>query len=46
MSNEKDMQKTGWKNIDLPPQLEKARREQERGTTGMFEAEFESVLWN
>lgn len=30
MSNEKDMHKTGWKNIDLPPHLKKAREEQER----------------
>ncbi len=26
----KDMHKTGWKNIDLPPHLKKAREEQER----------------
>tara|TARA_B100000575_G_scaffold266329_1_gene243582 strand:+ start:648 stop:809 length:162 start_codon:yes stop_codon:yes gene_type:complete len=30
MSNEKDMHKTGWKNIDLPPHIKKAREEQER----------------
>ena len=30
MSNEKDMHKTGWKNIKLPPHLKKAREEQER----------------
>ena len=30
MSNEKDMHKTGWKNIDLPPHLKKAREEQEK----------------
>ena len=30
MSNEKDMHKTGWKNVDLPPHLKKAREEQER----------------
>ncbi|MBG09813.1 MAG: hypothetical protein CMD92_01455 [Gammaproteobacteria bacterium] len=30
MSDEKDMHKTGWKNIDLPPHLKKAREEQER----------------
>ena len=30
MSNEKDMHKTGCKNIDLPPHLKKAREEQER----------------
>ena len=30
MSNEKDMHKTGWANIDLTPRLEKARKEQER----------------
>ena len=30
MSNEKDMHKTGWKNIDLPPHFKKAREEQER----------------
>ena len=28
MSKEKDMHKTGWKNIDLPPHLKKAREEQ------------------
>ena len=27
---EKDMHKTEWKNIDLPPHLTKAREEQER----------------
>ena len=30
MSNEKDMHKTGWANIDLPPHLNKAREEQEK----------------
>ena len=30
MSNEKDMHKTGWANIDLPPHLKKAREEQEK----------------
>ena len=30
MSNEKDMHKTGWSNIELPPHLKKAREEQER----------------
>ena len=30
MSNEKDMHKTGWKNIDFPPRLKKAREEQEQ----------------
>ena len=30
MSNEKDMNKTGWANIELPPHLKKAREEQER----------------
>ena len=30
MSDEKDMHKTGWKNIDLPPHLKKAREEQEQ----------------
>ena len=30
MSNEKDMNKTGWANIELPPHLRKAREEQER----------------
>ena len=30
MNDEKDMHKTGWKNIDLPPHLKKAREEQER----------------
>ena len=30
MSVEKDMHKTGWKNIDLPPHIKKAREEQER----------------
>ena len=28
MSNKKDMHKTGWANIDLPPHLKKAREEQ------------------
>ena len=28
MSNEKDMHKTGWNNIDLPLHLKKAREEQ------------------
>ena len=30
MSNEKEMNKTGWKNIELPTHLKKAREEQER----------------
>ena len=30
MSNEKEMHKTGWSNIELPPHLKKAREEQER----------------
>ena len=30
MSDEKYMHKTGWKNIDLPPHLKKAREEQEQ----------------
>ena len=30
MSNEKDMHKTGWANIELPPHLQEAREEQER----------------
>tara|TARA_B100000575_G_C22976522_1_gene563544 strand:- start:66 stop:248 length:183 start_codon:yes stop_codon:yes gene_type:complete len=30
MNDEKDMHKTGWKNIELPPHLKKAREEQER----------------
>ena len=30
MSKEKEMHKTGWANIELPPQLKKAREEQER----------------
>ena len=30
MSNEKDMHKTGWANIELPPHLKKVREEQER----------------
>tara|TARA_B100000900_G_C20241154_1_gene577971 strand:- start:321 stop:509 length:189 start_codon:yes stop_codon:yes gene_type:complete len=30
MSNEKDMYKTSWKNINLPPHLKKAREEQEQ----------------
>ncbi len=30
MSNEKDIYKTGWMNIELPPHLKKAREEQER----------------
>ena len=30
MSNKKDMHKTGWANIDLPPHLKKAREEQEK----------------
>ena len=30
MSNEKDMHKTGWSNIELPPHLKNAREEQER----------------
>ncbi|MBL6816201.1 MAG: hypothetical protein ISQ58_03610, partial [Pseudomonadales bacterium] len=30
MSNEKDMHKTGWANMELPPHLKKAREEQEK----------------
>ena len=30
MSKEKDMHKTGWANIELPPHLKKAREEQEK----------------
>ena len=30
MSNGKEMNKTGWANIELPPHLKKAREEQER----------------
>mgnify|MGYP003315974321 CR=1 FL=1 len=30
MSNEKDMHKAGWANIELPPHLKKAREEQEQ----------------
>jgi len=30
MNDGKDIHKTGWKNIDLPPHLKKAREEQER----------------
>ena len=30
MSDEKDMNQTGWTNIELPPHLKKAREEQER----------------
>ena len=30
MSDEKDMHKTGWSNIELPPHLKKAREQQER----------------
>ena len=30
MSNEKDMHKTGWANIELPPHLKKSREEQEK----------------
>ena len=30
MINEKDIHKTGWANIDLPPHLKKAREEQEK----------------
>ena len=30
MSNEKEMHKTGWENIELPPHTKKAREEQER----------------
>ena len=30
MSNEKDIYKTGWMYIELPPHLKKAREEQER----------------
>ena len=30
MSKEKEMHKTGWANIELPPHSKKAREEQER----------------
>ena len=30
MSNEKDMHKTGWSNIEPPPHLKKAREEREK----------------
>ena len=30
MSKEKEMHKTGWANIELPPHLKKAREEQEK----------------
>ena len=30
MNKEKEMHKTGWANIELPPHLKKAREEQER----------------
>ena len=30
MGKDKDMHKTGWTNIELPPHLKKAREEQER----------------
>ena len=30
MSDEKDMHQTGWANIELPPHLKKARKQQER----------------
>ena len=30
MSKEKEMHRTGWANIELPPHLKKAREEQER----------------
>ena len=30
MSKEKEMHKSGWANIELPPHLKKAREEQER----------------
>ena len=30
MSDEKDMHKAGWANVELPPHLKKAREEQER----------------
>ena len=30
MSKEKEMHKTGWKNIDLPPHLKKAIEQQQR----------------
>mgnify|MGYP001161446850 FL=1 len=29
MSKEKEMHKTGWANIELPPHLKKAQEEQE-----------------
>ena len=39
MSNEKDMHKTGWKNIELPPHLKNAREQQEREIFKKKEAE-------
>ena len=30
MDKDKNMHKTGWANIDLPPHLKKAREEQEK----------------
>ena len=30
MSDEKDMHKTGWANIELPPHFKKTREEQDR----------------
>ena len=30
MSKEKEMHKTGWANIEVPPHLKKAKEEQER----------------
>ena len=30
MGKDKDMHKTGWKNIELPPHLKNAREQQER----------------
>ena len=32
MSKEKEMHKTGWANIELPPHLKKALEEQDRLT--------------
>ena len=34
MSREKEMHKTGWANIELPPHLKKAREERERSNQG------------
>ena len=39
MSKEKEMHKTGWANIELPPHLKKAREQQEREILKKKEAE-------